>query len=58
MQPGIEPGSVVMPLALRCSALDRCATRQQNKEREREEGDRMGKEGEIEGDTKRKRERG
>uniref|UniRef100_A0A4W5PMY3 Translocase of outer mitochondrial membrane 20 n=1 Tax=Hucho hucho TaxID=62062 RepID=A0A4W5PMY3_9TELE len=24
--PGIEPGSVVTPLALRCSALDRCAT--------------------------------
>ena len=28
IQPGIEPGSVVMPLALRCSALDRCATRE------------------------------
>ena len=27
-QPGIEPGSVVTPLALRCSALDRCATRE------------------------------
>ena len=27
IQPGIEPGSVVMPLALRCSALDRCAIR-------------------------------
>ena len=25
-QPGIEPGSVVTPQALRCSALDRCAT--------------------------------
>ena len=25
-QPGIEPGSVVMPQALRCSALDRCTT--------------------------------
>jgi hypothetical protein len=24
IQPGIEPGSVVTPLALRCSALDRC----------------------------------
>ena len=24
-----EPGTVVMPLALRCSALDRCATREQ-----------------------------
>ena len=28
IQPGIEPGSVVTPLALRCSALDRCATRE------------------------------
>ena len=26
IQPGIEPGSVVTPLALRCSAYDRCAT--------------------------------
>ena len=26
IQPGIKPGSVVKPLALRCSALDRCAT--------------------------------
>ena len=26
IQPGIEPGSVVKPLALRCSALDCCAT--------------------------------
>jgi hypothetical protein len=26
IQPGIEPGSVVTPLALRCSALDRSAT--------------------------------
>ena len=25
IQPGIEPGSVVTPLALRCSALDRSA---------------------------------
>uniref|UniRef100_A0A4W5LQ20 WD repeat domain 70 n=1 Tax=Hucho hucho TaxID=62062 RepID=A0A4W5LQ20_9TELE len=25
-QPGIEPGSVVTPLALRCCALDRCTT--------------------------------
>ena len=24
IQPGFEPGSVVMPLALRYSALDRC----------------------------------
>ena len=23
---GLEPGNIVMPLALRCSALDRCAT--------------------------------
>ena len=28
IQPGIEPGSVVTSLALRCSALDRCATRE------------------------------
>uniref|UniRef100_A0A673ZT80 RAB3A interacting protein like 1 n=1 Tax=Salmo trutta TaxID=8032 RepID=A0A673ZT80_SALTR len=28
IQPGIEPGSVVTPLALSCSALDRCATRE------------------------------
>ena len=34
IQPGIEPGSVVMPLALRCSALDRCATQE---DRERKE---------------------
>ena len=27
-EPGIEPGSVLMPPALRCSALDRCATRE------------------------------
>jgi hypothetical protein len=26
--PGIEPGSVVTPLALRCSTLDRCTTRE------------------------------
>ena len=26
IQPGIEPGSVVTPLALRCSALDSCTT--------------------------------
>ena len=26
LQPGIEPGSVVTPLALRCSVLDRCDT--------------------------------
>ena len=26
IQPGIKPGSVVTPLALRCSALNRCAT--------------------------------
>ena len=25
IQPGIVPGSVVTPLALRCSGLDRCA---------------------------------
>jgi hypothetical protein len=30
IQPGIEPGSVVTPLALRCGALDRCATREPN----------------------------
>ena len=28
MQPGFEPGTAVTPLALRCSALDRCATRE------------------------------
>ena len=28
IQPGIEPGSVMWPLALRCSALDRCAARE------------------------------
>jgi hypothetical protein len=28
MQAGIKPGSVVTPLALRCSALDCCATRE------------------------------
>ena len=28
IQPGFEPGNVVMLLALRCSALDRCATRE------------------------------
>ena len=28
IQPGIEPGSVVTPVALRCSALDRCSTRE------------------------------
>ena len=28
IQPGIEPGSVVIPLALRCSALDCCATQE------------------------------
>jgi hypothetical protein len=28
IQPGIESGSAVTPLALRCSALDRCATRE------------------------------
>lgn len=27
-QPGIKPRSVVTPLALRCSALDRCATQE------------------------------
>ena len=27
IQPGIELGSVVTPLALRCSPLDRCSTR-------------------------------
>jgi hypothetical protein len=26
MQPGIKPGSVLTPLELICSALDRCAT--------------------------------
>ena len=30
MQPGFEPGTVVTHLALRCSALDRCATRVPN----------------------------
>ena len=25
-QPGFEPGTLVTPPALRCSALDRCAT--------------------------------
>ena len=28
IQPGFAPGTVVTPLALRCSALDRCATRE------------------------------
>jgi hypothetical protein len=28
IQPGIKPGSVVTPLALRCHAVDRCATRE------------------------------
>jgi hypothetical protein len=28
IQPGFEPGTVVMPLALRYSALDHCATRE------------------------------
>ena len=28
MQPGFEPGTAVTPLALRCSASDRCATRE------------------------------
>ena len=28
IQPGIKPGSVVTPLAPRCSALDRCATQE------------------------------
>jgi hypothetical protein len=28
IQPGIEPGTVGTPLALRCSALDRCDTRE------------------------------
>ena len=28
IQPVIEPGSVVITLALRCSVLDRCATRE------------------------------
>ena len=27
IQPGFKPGTVVPPLALRCSALDRCTTR-------------------------------
>ena len=30
IQPETEPRSVVMPLALRCSALDHCATREPN----------------------------
>ena len=30
IQPGFEPGTVVTPLALRCSALDRCATQEPN----------------------------
>jgi hypothetical protein len=30
IQPRIEPGSIVTPLALRCSALDCCATRKPN----------------------------
>ena len=33
IQPGFEPGIVVTPLALRCSALDRCATRESKLER-------------------------
>jgi hypothetical protein len=28
IQPGIEPGTLVTPLALRCSVLDRCSTRE------------------------------
>ena len=28
IQPEFEPGTVVMPLALRCSALDRCPTQE------------------------------
>jgi hypothetical protein len=28
IEPRIEPGSVVMPLALRCSAVDHCTTRE------------------------------
>jgi hypothetical protein len=28
IQPGIEPGSIVMPIALRCSAIDHCASRE------------------------------
>jgi hypothetical protein len=28
IQPGFKLGTVVTPLALRCSALDRCATRE------------------------------
>ena len=31
IQPGFEPGTVVTLLALRCSALDRCATREPKK---------------------------
>ena len=30
IQSGIEPGTVVTPLALRCSALDHCATQEPN----------------------------
>ena len=30
IQAGIEPGYKIMPLALRCSALDRCATQEQS----------------------------
>jgi hypothetical protein len=30
IKPGIKPGSLMMPLALRCSALDCCATRESN----------------------------
>ena len=28
IQPGFEPETVVTPIALRCSSLDRCATRE------------------------------
>uniref|UniRef100_A0AAZ3NQI5 Fatty acid binding protein 6, ileal (gastrotropin) n=1 Tax=Oncorhynchus tshawytscha TaxID=74940 RepID=A0AAZ3NQI5_ONCTS len=38
IQPRIEPGCVVTPLALRCSALDRCATRKSLWETETQEG--------------------
>ena len=34
IQPGIKPGSVVTSLALRCSTLDRCATREGEEEEE------------------------
>jgi hypothetical protein len=34
IQPGIKPGSVVMALALSCSALDRCATREPTNNRQ------------------------